>query len=56
MDRRSSRQTAAQHRATVSASGRTGTDVPATEAPSERHSARRDGVTSVTDVIRHLLR
>ena len=56
MDRTSSRHTADKPYATVHVSGRAGIDVPAPVTSSERHRVGRDRVTSVTEVIRHLLR
>ncbi len=56
MDRTSSRQTAGKPHATMPVSGRTGIDVPAQVNPSERRRTGQDRVTSVTEVMRHLLR
>ncbi len=55
MDRTPSRQTAGKPYATMPVSGHAGIDVPRPVNPSERHRAGKDRVTSVTEVMRHLL-
>lgn len=56
MDRTPSRHAAGKRLATVPASGRTGIDVPVPVSPSDWYRADGDRLTSMTEILRHLLR